>query len=475
MHSSASWSALFHGRRLAHTVLLTLSIGIHAVGIHMLATVLPSIVADLGGAAFYAWATLLYTIASIMGTVCGGLVTARLDLRRGYLVGALVLLVGSLGCAMAPHIAVLLLARTLQGLGSGLLVAIAYSMVSELYADALRARVLSAISGIWGVAALLGPLLGGMFAANGWWRGVFWITAPVLLPLSILAWRTLPPGEIQHAAGPVPLLRLALLGIGVLGIAASGQILSLVLRLALIGSAVVLVGWAFYRDAGAANRLLPAQPLSLHTSVGITSWIFLLFGITTSQATVFLPLIVHVLYGVSLLEAGYITALLSMAWTITALYSASLLDRWVRVAVVLGPLVMVSGGVGLAASIAHGPLPLVGLCVSLIGAGIGLCFAHISSWRIAAARSGESILTASSIPTIQSLGIAFGAAIAGLVANTAGLATDLSLATVTAAAAWVYQLGIIAPAVLALLAWRLIWLHQRMQRGLGRQNVRTEY
>jgi MFS family permease len=456
-------------------VLLTLSIGIHAVGIHMLATVLPSIVADLGGAAFYAWATLLYTIASIIGTVCGGLVTARLDLRRGYLVGALVLLAGSLGCATAPHIAVLLLARTLQGLGSGVLVAIAYSMVSELYVDALRARVLSAISGIWGVAALLGPLLGGMFAANGWWRGVFWITAPVLLPLSILAWRTLPPGEIQRASGPVPLLRLALLGIGVLGVAASGQVLSLVLRLVLIGTAAVLVGWAFYWDARAANRLFPSQPLSLHTSVGTTSWIFLLFGITTSQATVFLPLIVHVLYGVSLLEAGYITALLSMAWTITALYSASLLGHWVRVAVVLGPLVMVGGGVGLAAAIAHGPLPLLGLYVSLLGAGIGLCFAHISSWRIAAARSGESILTASSIPTIQSLGIAFGAAIAGLVANTAGLATDLSLATVTAAAAWVYQLGIIAPAVLALLAWRLIWLHQRMQRGPGRQNVRTEY
>ena len=192
MNSSASWSALFHGRRLAYTVLLTLSIGIHAVGLHMLATVLPSIVADLGGAAFYAWATLLYTIASIIGTACGGLVTARLELRRGYLVGALVLLGGSLGCATAPHIAVFLLARILQGLGSGLLVAIAYSMVSELYIDVLRARVLSAISGIWGVAALLGPMVGGMFAASGWWRGAFWSTAPVLLPLSILAWYTLP-------------------------------------------------------------------------------------------------------------------------------------------------------------------------------------------------------------------------------------------------------------------------------------------
>ena len=92
-----------------------------------------------------------------------------------------------------------------------------------------------------------------------------------------------------------------------------------------------------------------------------------------------------------------------------------------------------------------------------------------------AARPGESSLTASSIPTIQSLGIAFGAAIAGLVANTAGLATETSRATVTAVATRVYQLGIIAPAVLAVLAWRLVRLHQRMQRGRSIQNVRTEY
>src|SRR5215510_7451532 len=475
MSSSASWSTLWRGRHQVYTLLLTLSIGIHALGMHMLATVLPSIVADLGGAAFYAWATLLYTIASIIGTVCGGMVTARLDLRRSYLVGALVFLGGSVGCAAAPHIAVLLLARTLQGLGSGLLVAIAYSMVSEMYAEALRARVLSAISGMWGVAALLGPMVGGMFAASGWWRGAFWITVPVLLPLSILAWYTLPPGESQRVSGPVPLLRLALLGIGVLGVAASGQILSLGLRLVLIGSAAALVGCAFYRDARATNRLFPSQPLSLNTSVGTASCIFLLFGITTSQATVFLPLIVHMLYGLSLLAAGYITALLSLAWTITALYSAGLLDRWVRVVIVLGPLVMVGGGVGLAASIAHGPLALLSVGVALMGAGIGLCFAHISSWSITAARPGESILTASSIPTLQSLGIAFGAAIAGLVANTAGLATDVSLATVSMAATWVYRLGLIAPLVLAVLAWRLVWLHQRMPRGTGRQNVRAEY
>jgi len=85
------------------------------------------------------------------------------------------------------------------------------------------------------------------------------------------------------------------------------------------------------------------------------------------------------------------------------------------------------------------------------------------------------MLTASSIPTIQSLGIAFGAALAGVVANTAGLATDISLATLTTAATWVYRLGIIAPVVLAVLAWRLVRLQQRLPRGTGIQNVQAEY
>ena len=459
--SSASWSALFQGRRLVYTLLLTLSIGVHALGIQMLATVLPSIVADLGGAAFYAWATLLYTIASIIGTVCGGFVTARLNLRRGYIVGALILLGGSVGCATAPHMAVLLLTRTLQGLGSGLLVAIAYSMVSELYTDILRPHVLSAISGIWGMAALLGPLMGGVFAASGWWRGAFWVTTPVLIPLSVLAWYALPAVDVKGGAGPFPLLRLALLGAGVLGVAVSGQVTSLVLRLVLIGSAVVLVGWAFCLDTRATNRLFPSQPLSLKTIVGTASWIFLLFGMTSSQGTVFMPLVVHVLYGVSLLEAGYITALLSIAWTIMALYSASLLGRRVRLVIMLGPLLILCGVVGLAVYVAQGPLLLLGVCVSLIGAGIGVCFAHISSWTIAAARLGEGVLTASAIPTLQSLGIAVGAAVAGLAANTAGLATDISPATVAAAATWVYWLGIIAPAALTVLAWRLVWLHRQ--------------
>lgn len=454
-----SWSALVSGQRAVYTLLLTLAVGVHAVGIHMVGTVLPSVVVDLGGAAFYAWATVLYTMTSIMGTVCGGLVQATLDLRRGYLIGVLAFLGGTLGCAVAPHIAVFLTARALQGAGSGLLVALAYSMVSELYPAELRSRAFSAISGIWGMAALLGPTVGGVFATLGWWRGAFWSMTPALVLLSGLSWYALPSVQSQAARGRFPGLRLALLGAGVFCVAMSGQVAFIGMRLGLVAAAGGLIAQTFRFDAGTANRLFPAQPLSLTTQVGTAAWIFLLFGVTTSYITVFLPLVVQVLYSVSPLWAGYVTALLSVSWTITALGSAGLQDRQVRLAILLGPLLMTCGAVGLGLWVVHGSLTLLGVCVSLTGAGIGVCFAHISSRAIAAAHPGEGSLVGSAIPTLQSLGIAFGAATAGLVANTAGLAAGVSSATVAAAATWVYGLGVVAPLSLTGLAVRFAWRH----------------
>jgi hypothetical protein len=103
--------------------------------------------------------------------------------------------------------------------------------------------------------------------------------------------------------------------------------------------------------------------------------------------------------------------------------------------------------------------------IAFNGIGIGVCFAHRSSWTIAAVRQGEAHLTASSIATVRSLGQAFGAAMVDLVANTAGLAQGTTVVTGAAAATWVYDLGALMPVALTVLALRLLWLHR--QRGIS--------
>lgn len=464
--ASSSWAALFHGERAVYTLLHVFGIGVHAISIHMLSTVLPSVVADVGGAAFYAWAMMLYTIASIIGTACGGAVKATWDIRRGYLLGGLVVLAGVIGCALAPHIAVFLGACAIQGSGCGLLVSLAYGMVSEFYPAELRPRVLSASSGMWGVAALLGPTIGGMFAGMGWWRCAFWAMVPVLVLLSTLSWYALPGLAKRGSSGRLPWLRLLLLGGGVVCLALSGRTAWLGLRVGLIGAALALMAQTFVLDRRASQHLFPSRPLALSTLVGTAVWMFILFGISTSQVTVFLPLVAQNLYGVSPLRAGYFTSLLSVAWTVTALAGAHLHERWVRVVLLVGPLLMTGGALGLGLVVGSGDLLWWSLGVACMGAGVGLCFAHLSSWAIAAAHPGEGALTAAAIPTIQSLGIAFGAALVGFIANAAGLATGISAATVTVAASWVYGLSFIAPTVLVILAIRLLNLQRQQAAGV---------
>lgn len=459
--AASPWGALWRDGRAAYSLLLILSVGIHAIDIFIITTVLPSVVADIGGAAFYTCSALLYVVASILGTACGSLIRARYDLRRAYTLGTLVFLLGTLGCALAPRMVWLLLARTVQGCGGGMLLALSYAMVSALYTEPLRPHMFSLISGMWGIAALLGPSIGGLFATLGWWRGAFWGTIPVISGLLVLAWSTLPTTLTPRPEMRFPWLRLLCLGTGVLGIAGSGQVSLLWQRLGLIAVGCILMGLTFWSDGRARTHMFPSRPLSLSHLVGTAYWMLFLLDLTSSQVTVFMPLVVQVLHGVSPMGAGYFAALRSLAWTAAALASAGLQGRWVGRMLVLGPLMITCGIIGQAVVVVDGSLWWLGVFLVVHGAGIGLCFAHLSSWTIAAARAGEAPVTSSAIATMRALGQAFGAATAGVVANLAGLAEGVSLATVAPAATWVYGLGTIVPVLLIVLAWRLLWLHRQ--------------
>src|SRR4030095_15350890 len=110
------------------------------------------------------------------------------------------------------------------------------------YPADLRSRAFSLISGMWGTAALLGPTVGGVFAAIGWWRGAFWAATPVIVGLMGLAWCTLPTTASQSATARLPWERLLLLGLGVLCVACSAQVVVLSLRLPAVSAGGDYVG-----------------------------------------------------------------------------------------------------------------------------------------------------------------------------------------------------------------------------------------
>ena len=162
-----------------YTLLLNIGILFFAVDNFLINTLMPSIVADIGGVAFYAWAMMLYLVGSIMGAASYGPLRARIGGRRSLAAGGAVFSLGALGCSLAPAIGGLLVARLFQGVGGGLILAGSMAFTSVLFEPRLRKYAVAATNVTWIIAAVVGPLQAGVFANFGWWRGAFLLYVPI--------------------------------------------------------------------------------------------------------------------------------------------------------------------------------------------------------------------------------------------------------------------------------------------------------
>src|SRR5437899_6395482 len=148
----ARWLALFVGGNGARTFVLAGGLAVHAISVFVVATILPGIVRDIGGLAYYAWTSMLFVVGSIGGAVIAPSLLALLGSRGSYRVALILFVAGSLVCAAAPAMSVLLIGRLLQGIGGGLLPALAYATIRRLFPEPLWSRGISMLSGVWGVA-----------------------------------------------------------------------------------------------------------------------------------------------------------------------------------------------------------------------------------------------------------------------------------------------------------------------------------
>lgn len=466
--ATAGWRPLLWGRYAPPLAVVCLGIALHALNVPLTATLLPSAVAEIGGLAFLSWATIVYLVGSILTSVSGARLRRRLGNRGAYIAAASVFAAGSLVCAAAPDMPVLLCGRALQGAGGGLILALGYVMLRSVIPDRFWARAFALVSGIWGTCAILGALVGGLFADLGHWRGAYLAMLPPALLLAILAQLGLPPrGADVAAAGPYPLGRLALIGGAVLAVACSGTVTAPALRLALIVAALPPILIALRLDDRAAHRLFPKGAFSVRTIVGNGLWLVFLMMVGLYAFGVYGPVLVQTLHGLSATEAGMLVAWSSLSWTIGALITASLRVVRERAIIVAGPAMMTAGLLGLAVVVPGGPLALVPVLLFCVGGGIGVGWAFLSKRIMRFAEEGEGDVAAAAIPTTQMVGFAFGAALAGLVANAAGFAESLTRETAGRVALSLFLSFALAPLLAMAMAIRMTRQERRRLAAAG--------
>ena len=204
------WGVLLRREWLAALAVLLGGILLHSMNVLMLATVLPTIVGELGGASLMSLPSTAFLASSIVAATCAGLITATFGARNTYCAGAAVFSAGAVLISLAPAMGWIIAGRFVQGFGGGLIAGVAYVLVRSTFPEAAWARAISLLSGMWSVAILVGPLVGGVFARYGHWRGAFVAVAAIAVVLTFGAFRWLPSTRPMTKTKPrFPGVRLA--------------------------------------------------------------------------------------------------------------------------------------------------------------------------------------------------------------------------------------------------------------------------
>lgn len=457
-----SWGALLSGKNGARSAALSGGVALHAINIYIATTVLPSVVKEIGGLNLYAWNTTLFVVASILGSALTSRALNRTGARGAYQIAIVLFLAGSLLCTFAPSMLVMLLGRTIQGLGGGFLFALGYAMIYEVFEKSLWPRAFALVSGMWGVATLVGPAIGGIFADINAWRLAFGFLVPVTLLYAWLIRYALPvDGRDRGAAAPLPGLQLLLLTAAVLAISIGSTDARLSSNLIGVAVAVLLMALLVRRELKGGNVMLPRNALRLHSPLLM---LYLTIGLLVVGMTseTFVPYFLQYLHGQTPLMSGYLAALMAAGWTLAEIWSSGWRGRRIMLAIVAGPVIVLIGMVMLALFIpaqtgqAWLPLTAISLGLLLVGFGIGIGWPHLLTRVLDVTPQEDKDAAATSISTVQLFATALGAALSGMLANLGGLNVPGGVTGAISASQVLFGVLAIAPLLAILSAIRVV-------------------
>jgi MFS family permease len=448
-----SWADLLGEGRLPRFALIMLGVWLNAADSLVTATIMPSVGAQLGGYAYFSWATAGFLVGAILAGASAGRVSELFGLRGATAMAGLIMAAGCVMSALAPEVGTFLVGRLIQGLGSGWISGFAMVAIALLFPERHLARVFASVTFVWGVATVLGPLFGGLVVQTGNWRDVFWLFAAQSAVFAAAA-PFLLRGSAKAGGGPgVPWLQLSVLGVA--AIAVADVVTGVALSIGLVVAGLAILALVIWIDARARVRLLPHRAGDLRTIVG--SGYFAMFAMTaaTMGFAIYGPPILQQLRGFSPLAAGYTIGAESAAWTLAAMLVAGATGvwdtRWIRV----GAACLVASLVILAWTTADGPFAWVVAGGALMGAAFGFSYAFMSRRLMLALSEADKAIGASAITAVRQTGAAAGSAISGVAANLGGFASGLTDASARSASVWVFVSVIPLAIVGAWAAFRL--------------------
>ncbi|WP_411104470.1 MDR family MFS transporter [Streptomyces sp. cmx-4-9] len=416
-------------RRRRNIIFGTIMLGVLLAALDqtIVGTALPTIVADLGGGDHMSWVVTAYLLAETVSTVLVGKFGDVFGRKLIFQISAVIFISGSFLCGLASNMTLLILWRGVQGIGAGGLMVTAMALIADVVPLRERGKYQGAIGAVFGVATVIGPLLGGLFTDSLSWRWCFYVNVPVAILVVVAAARTIPS---VRAAGKTV---IDYLGIALVAVGASALILAtswggneyawnspVIIGLFAVGA--VALALFCLAEVRAAEPMLPMR-LFRNPVFSVCSVLSFVVGFAMLGAMTFLPTYLQYVDGDSATISGVRTLPMVIGLLIASVFSGNVTSKTGRYRIfpLVGCAVM---GLGLYLLSLMGPGTsswLESLYMFVLGTGIGLCMQVLTIAVQNTVDYADLGTATSGVTFFRTLGSAFGTAVFGTIyANTLG-------------------------------------------------------
>lgn len=421
-------------RKRLITIGIMLSLFLASMEGTVVSTAMPSIVGQMGGLSIYSWVFSIFMLTSTTSGPIYGKLSDIYGRRRVYTVCMAVFLAGSLLCGVAQTMQQLIIFRGVQGLGAGGVLPLAFTIIGEIYTLEQRTKIQGLFSGIWGVSAIIGPLIGGFLVDQVSWQWVFYINVlPGLISVGLVwaAMRGYSPGASGRVS--VDYAGAALLTSGTLALLLGLNDLGSAFGWMALAAAALLLAALVVVERRTKDPILPLQ--LFRDRVFIVSNLHGVFaGWAMFGGLSFVPLFVQAVLGTTATQAGISLTPMSVSWTFASIIGTALLMKiGYRTLSLVGMVLLVAGSLLMTQIGVNTSMAAIMVYTAMMGVGMGLSIPAFLIAVQSVVRRQDLGAATSALQFSRSIGGTLGVSVLGAYLSTS-LASRLPAVGVSSAA-----------------------------------------
>ena len=386
-------------------------------------TAMPRIVGELGGLSMMAWVTTAYMLTSTTIVPIAGKLSDIFGRRIMYVGGIAIFMLGSMLCGTSTNMTQLILFRGLQGIGGGILMPMAMTIIGDIFPPEKRGKWQGIITGVFGLSSIVGPTIGGWFVDNSTWRWVFYVNVPVGILAAITVFiglRGEKPVENRVSIDYTGALTLIISIVSLLlGLSLGGKDFAWdsAQILGLFGAFIVFGAIFIFVELKAEDPILNMHFFQNKVFVG-TNIVGFLMGMGMFGAMMFLPLFMQGVIGISATQSGNSLIPMMLGMMVSSILGGQFVTKFkFRTIFISGSSLMALSLYLLSTMNVNSTSLTVSLYIIILGLGMGLIMPTLTLAVQTAFSIEQRAVVTSATQFFRSIGSTLGVTILGVVLN----------------------------------------------------------